>query len=238
MFFASCQPVPVQEKDELHIAVAANMQFAMDSIAKVFEEKSGIATSISTNSTGMLTAQIKQGAPYDLLIAANMYYPEKLIQDGLASSASIYAYGRIVLVFNKSKHFESLNNALLGNRTKRIAIASPEVAPYGTAAVEFLNNTNLLPSIKKKLIYGESIGQVNQYLVSNATDVAFTSYSFLCNYKQQFNYLAIDSNSYSPIEQGAVILKGSKEKEAKLFLEFLFSEQCKEILHYFGYTTN
>ncbi len=232
----SCEQT--DENHTIQIATAANMQFAMDSIARAFYEKHTINCEISSNSSGMLTAQIQNGAPYDIFISANMQYPEKLRKDGLAETSIIYALGRLVFVYPKEKHYSTIEEALNTNEIQRIAVADAKTAPYGIAATEFLKNTNYLEKLEKKIIFGESISQVNQYLLSKAVEGGFTSMSFVKKYSDDFNYIEVGQCFFKPIKQGACILKSGtkkKRKESELFISFLTSKECVEILQHFGY---
>jgi len=226
------------ELKTITIAAAANMQFAMDSIAELFEEEYNINCDVSTNSSGMLTAQIEQGAPYDIFVSANMRYPDKLVQSGLASPPYIYSYGRLVFVYSSQEKYQSIEDALNSNNIKRVAIAEKKTAPYGTAAIEYLESIGKRERFTPKIVYGESVAQVNQYLKSNAVDAIFTSYSFINKFKKQYNFIEVDQKYFSKIKQGAVILKrGEKHnaEESKLFVSFLKSEQCKAVLKHYGY---
>jgi len=228
----------VNTKGEIHVATAANMQFAMDSLGAVFEEDYGYKCNVTANSSGMLTAQIEKGAPYDVFISANMRYPNKLKQSGFGGEPEVYAYGRLVIVYPKEKKYSSIEELLKQPSIKRVAVANNKTAPYGMAADQYLNRKNLKKRFETKLITGESVGQVNQYLVSKSVDAAFTSYSFVSKYGDQYNYLEVPAEKFDEIEQGMLILKhGSKEnKEASLkLLEFMRSSKGQAILSHFGY---
>lgn len=230
-----------EEKEPLHIATAANMQFAMDSVAKVFEAEYGYPCQVTANSSGMLTAQIENGAPFDVFVSANMKYPNELKKKGLGEKPEIYAFGKLVLVYPKNKPFSGVEEVLSDPGIRRIAIANKETAPYGMAATEFLQVTGLYTKYEKKLVTGESIGQVNQYLVSGSVEAAFTSSSFLTEYGNQFRFLEIDQKYFKEISQGMQILKYGRKNNpqgAEQLLEFLTSEKGKAILTHFGYRVN
>jgi len=239
-FFAACtgEKSASEEQKSIQIAVAANMQFAMDSIAILFENEHGTGCEVSANSSGMLTAQIEKGAPFDVFVSANMRYPKKLVESGFGELPEVYAYGRLAVVYKKGKTYNSVEEVLASDKVKRIAIADAKTAPYGMAAKEYLKNSELFEEYKDKIVYGESIGQVNQYLTTGAVDAAFTSYSFIAKFGDKYNFLEADSDYFSTIEQGVLILKNGKEKhpeESRKFVEFLKSDACKDVLTHFGY---
>lgn len=226
------------------IAVANNMQYAMEDIATAFEKAHHIKVEISASSSGTLTTQIKQGAPFDIFISANMKYPNALFVDGLTVDApEIYAYGSLILWTLNDVKTEGGLKTLLADDFRKIAIANPETAPYGIAAVEALKNANLYEDISPKLIWGEGIGQVNQYIKSKSVDAGLTSKSVLFSKKlsKKGNSIEIDKSLYKPIQQGLVMLKFGKEKNFKnadLFYKFMFSDETKTILTKFGYEVN
>lgn len=226
-----------QEK-QLTIATAANMKPAMDSIVEMFEAKHGIECKVVASSSGVLTTQIQNGAPYDVFVSANMRYPNELIKNGHGEEVETYASGRLAVIYSKGKKYTTIEELLLDPAVKRIAIADEGTAPYGIAAREYLRKIGLESQIKDKLIIGESVGQVNQYIQTNSVDAAFTSYSFVQKFKDKHQVLEVDQGNFSKIEQGAIALKNglkSNPKETKLFLEFLSSEDCRGVLTHFGY---
>jgi molybdate transport system substrate-binding protein len=227
-----------KENRPLTIATAANMQFTMDSIITVFQSKHNIECKVVASSSGVLTTQIQNGAPYDVFVSANMRYPNELIKIGYGDTVETYAFGRLAVIYSKGKKYTSIEDLLLDPSVKRIAIADERVAPYGIAAREYLRKSGLEAKIADKLILGESVGQVNQYIKTNSVDAAFTSYSFVHKFKKKHQVLEVDQDMFSKINQGVIALnKGLKTnpKETKLFLEFLKSDDCKSILTHFGY---
>lgn len=237
--FSACQSKP---SNTLKIATAANMQFAMDSLIDVFQQKTNIECETIVASSGKLTAQIMAGAPFDIFISADIKYPNTLFEKGFAlEKPKIYANGTLVLWTNLENTEPSI--ALLSNKEiKHITIANPKTAPYGFAAEEFLNKMGILDSLKQKVVFGESISAVNRYIYSRSADVGFTAKSVVLSpqMKNQGKWLELDPTLYSPIEQGALLLKSSNQENsenAKKFYEFLFSEEAKNILNKYGYQT-
>lgn len=229
-----------QQKKSLTIATAANVQFAMEELIQVFSEETGINSEIILGSSGKLTAQIKAGAPYDLFVSADMKFPEDLYQNGFAQNKpQIYAYGKLVL-WTLKKDFTLSVDSLKSPQIKHIALANPKTAPYGTAAVECMEYFKVFGDVSSKLVYGESIAQTNQFILSASAEAGFTAKSVLLSPKMnnQGQWLEIDQKSYTPIAQGAVVLKNkdrAKIQQAEKFYAFLFSEKAKKILLKYGY---
>lgn len=222
------------------IATAANMQFAMKALTHNFTKETGIKCDLIISSSGKLTAQIKSGAPYDLFVSADMKYPSELYKDGLAlEKPKVYAYGKLVL-WTMNNHINPSLASLKMSKIKYIACANPKTAPYGLAAIQTLKHYGLYKSLKSKLVYGESIAQTNQFIISESAKVGFTAKSVVLSpkMKSKGKWIEVNPKSYSPIAQGVVILKQNKtlEADARKFYEFLFSAKAKKILQDFGYT--
>tara|TARA_B110000046_G_scaffold185814_1_gene229526 strand:- start:595 stop:1344 length:750 start_codon:yes stop_codon:yes gene_type:complete len=235
----SCGASTMNEKS-IKVACAANMLFAMDSIAVLFEAEHGIKCEITAGSSGVLSAQIENGAPYDVFVSANMNYPESIFQNGNGSEPVIYAEGRLLLVVNKeSKHY-TIDAVLNDPEVKRIGIADDRTAPYGMAASQYLTEKGKKEGLKDRLVQGESIGQINQYILTGAVDAAFTSYSFKVKNESNYKYFEVDRTYFDPINQGAMILDHGKDhniEAANKLLDFFSSKKCKDVLNYFGYLT-
>lgn len=224
----------------LNIATSANVQYAMNEIVAEFENTYDINCHIISSSSGKLTAQIKEGAAYDIFMSANLMYPEYLFNEGLTEQEPIvYALGALVL-WTMSEDialgFETLNS----ERIDHIAIANPATAPYGAAAKEVLNKLGLYDSLKNKLVFGESISQVNQFINSGAAQIGFTSKSVVLSprLEQAGRWISIDSTLHQPISQGMVSLihgKSTKENKSK-FMTFMKSSEAKKILEAYGYS--
>lgn len=226
-------------KETLTIATAANMQFAMEALTAAFTQQTGIPCQTAVSSSGKLTAQIEEGAPFDLFISADMKYPNNLYEKGLTAEApEVYAYGQLVL-WSMISNLEPSLQLLSGEAVRHIALANPINAPYGVAATEVLEHFQLLPLLQDKLVYGESIAQTNQFIISKAAEVGFTAKSVVLSprMKDQGRWVDLDAAIYTPIAQGAVILdrSGSRQEAARQFYDFLFSTSGREILVRFGY---
>lgn len=222
----------------LNIATASNMQFAMTEIARSFTKQTGIKCNIITGSSGKLTAQITEGAPYDVFVSANIKYPEELYKNGFTiTKPKIYGYGKLVLW--STIHKKPNLSILLNDDIEHIAIANPTTAPYGEAAISVLKKVGVYEKIKNKLVYGESISQTNQFIISGAADIGFTAKSVVLSskIKNEGNWISIDEDNYIPIGQGIVLLKNSgRKKQSEQFYTFLFSDQAQNILKKFGYS--
>ncbi|WP_062057071.1 molybdate ABC transporter substrate-binding protein [Aquimarina longa] len=232
-----------QKQDKrITIAVAANMQFAIKELSKKFTDRTGIKCDLIISSSGKLTAQIKEGAPFNIFISADMKYPTELFTTGFTTrDPKIYAYGKLVLWSMIDSLHPSINT-LNSSNVYHIAIANPKTAPYGSAALTVLKKQDLYKSIKDKLVYGESISQTNQFIVSKSAQIGFTAKSVVLSpkMKNKGNWIDIDEDNYAAIAQGIVILNKHTtiQNGAEKFYNFMFSTEAKKILTDFGYSIN
>jgi len=226
----------------INIAVAANVSYAIDTIKEEFNKSNpDTKVYVTLGSSGKLTAQIKNGAPYQLFMAANMKYPEALYSDKIAiTKPVIYAQGALAYLSSKEKDYSKGMNLVTDTSIKKIAIANPNTAPYGKASVEAMKNAGVYDSVVRKFVYAESISQTVSYAVT-AADIGFIAKSSLyspkmAKYKKGINWVDVDSKLYTPINQGVVILKNAKDnKEVKAFYDFILSKDAKQILKNYGY---
>lgn len=223
----------------LRVAVAANAQFVMEQLKAAYQKKTGTPMELIVSSSGKLTTQIQQGAPYDVFLSADMDYPQTLYKAGLTTAAPvIYAYGSLVL-WTLTDLPLTADLAVLSNpRVRHVAIANPATAPYGEAAVSFLNQKKWLAKVKPKLVYGESIAQVNQYVLTGAAELGFTAKSVVLDpsLTKRGHWIDLPPTGYKPIAQGVVILKRTRHgKAARQFVQFLGSPAARHILQQFGY---
>lgn len=224
------------------IAVAANVTYAMDELIEAFN-KTYPDTKIQTtlSSSGKLTAQIRNGAPYSLFMAANMAYPEALYKDGIAvTEPKIYAQGALAFLSAKPRDFSKGLNLLIEKDIQKVAIANPKTAPYGTASVEAMKNVGIYQEVEPKLVYGESISQTVTYALS-AADIGMVNASAMYSdkmtqYKEGVNWALVKAGTYRPIDQGIVLLKnGANNSEAKAFYDFMLGKKAREIMSRYGY---
>ncbi|TLP39380.1 molybdate ABC transporter substrate-binding protein [Arcobacter arenosus] len=226
--------------EKINIAVAANVSYAIDDLIKEFNKTNpDTEVQVTLGSSGKLTAQIKNGAPYDLFMAANMKYPEALEKDGIAVTKPIvYAQGSLAILSAKKIDFSKGLELLKEDKIKKIAIANPKTAPYGKATVEALKNANI--DVSKKFVYGESISQTVSYAIT-AADLGFIAKSSLYSskmkkFEKNSNWVDVDPKLYTPINQGIVILsKAKSSKDTKAFYDFILGEKAKKIFKEFGY---
>jgi len=226
----------------LNIAVAANVSYAMPELKKEFNKLyPNIKIQETLTSSGKLTAQIKNGAPYDIFMSANMKYPNALYKDGLAVTRPlIYAQGSLAYLSSKKLDYTKGIELVKGSSIDKIAIANPKTAPYGKAAVEAMKNAKVYQDVEKKLVYAESIAQTVSYAIT-ATDVGFIAKSTLYSqkmkkYKKGENWEDVDPKLYTPINQGIVVLKnGESNPDAAAFYTFMLSSKAKKILNDYGY---
>lgn len=234
--FSGCKS---ENNNSLKIAVSANVQFAMKEIVSEFKKTFNKEVDIIVSSSGKLTAQIEQGAPFDVFLSADEKFPKRLFENNLTiGKPKVYAKGKLVLISTNQNNLISIAQ-LSSDRCKKIAIANPSTAPYGEAAEFALKESGIYDSIKNKLIFGESVSQINQYIYSNAVDAGFTAMSVVFNKKimQNFSWFEIPSNLYPKINQAVVIInrKDQDIAAAKHFFDFLFSAKARSIFENYGY---
>lgn len=228
-----------KQDDKLTIAVAANLQFAIEDLVEKFSEQTGLECEIIIGSSGKLTAQIVEGAPFDLFLSADLKYPKTLYESGFTEfEPDIYAYGNLIL-WTLRNDIEPDLASLTKKDVQHIAIGNPKTAPYGVSAMEVIKRVGIHASIRHKLVFGESVSQTNQFIISQAADLGFTSKSVVMSPQmhKQGSWKEIDKSLYQPMAQGMVILKARKAFRTKSiqFRDFILSEEGKEILHKFGY---
>ncbi len=227
----------------LRIAAASDLQFALSDLASQYEKQSDAKLSITYGSSGNFYAQIQNGAPFDLFFSADISYPQKLIDAGLADSDSryTYAFGRLILWLPPDSPINPTQmqwNTLLDARIQKIAIANPEHAPYGRAAVAALQKSGLYEQVKSKLVYGENISQTAQFVQSGNAQAGIVALSLTFTPAMKFGKTwEIPRESYPPLEQAVVLLKSSPNKPAaNAFLAFLRTEPARATLARYGFT--
>jgi molybdate transport system substrate-binding protein len=235
--------VNVAVAEEITIAAASDLNFAFKEIVAEYEKTTGNHVRLTLGSSGNFFAQIQNGAPFDLYFSADIAYPRKLEEADLTVPGSLYKYavGRIVLWtghesrIDVTKGFEALREPTV----KKIAIANPKHAPYGRAAVAAMEYFKVYDQVKDKLILGENISQAAQFIESGACEIGIIALSLALapTMKTRGTYWEIPEVAYPPLEQGAVILKSSKQQEAaKQFLAFIKGEQAQGVMKRYGFT--
>ncbi len=223
----------------INIAVAANVSYAIGELkAEFVKMHPNIKVQVILGSSGKLTAQIKNGAPFGLFMSANMKYPESLYKDKIAlSKPVVYAHGALSLFSVHKQDFSDGIKILKSKEIKRIAIANPKTAPYGIASFEALKNAKIYEDIKQKFVYGESISKTVTYAVV-AADIGIVATASLYSpkmkkYKEGTNWVAVDSKLYTPTKQGIILIKNSDAYKA--FYDFILSKKAKIIFKKYGY---
>lgn len=226
--------------EEINVAVAANFSAPMKKIAKDFQKDTGHKIQISSGSTGGFYVQIKNGAPFHVLLAADDKTPLKIENEGLGVTGSrfTYAIGKLVLWSQQTNFVDSKGEILKSNQFDRLAIANPKIAPYGLAAMEVLEKLNLRVVLKPKLVQGESIAQAYQFVATQNAQLGFVALSQIISGGKVAEGSAwiVPATMYSPIRQDAVLLnKGKGNEVATAFLTYLRSEKSTAIIRSFGY---
>jgi molybdate transport system substrate-binding protein len=227
---------------EIRIAAAADLKFAMGELTVEFEKQSGTKVNVTYGSSGNFFSQLQNGAPFDLFFSADIEYPKKLEAAGLAEPGTLYEYGvgRIVIWTPADAKVDVSKQGwktLLDARVEKIAIANPEHAPYGRAAVAALQNAGIYESVKSKLVYGENISQAAQFVQSGNAQAGIVAMSLAVSpAMHDGKRWEIPAEMHPAIEQGAIVLKGAKNKElARAFLEFVKSAAGRAILTKYGF---
>lgn len=227
--------------EPLTVAVAANVKFVFDELRAEFMKSTGIEANGVFASSGKINAQIKSGAPYDVFLSADMEFPEALYKEGFAvTNPKVYAQGVLVLWALQPLDMTQGMGVLKNPAVKKVAIANPKLAPYGLEAMRALDYFKLRAAVEPKLIYGESIGQVNQYIDTQAVEIGFTAKSVVLAPQMlgRGKWIEVPRESYHPIEQGIVMLKHGNDTNAdasRRFMEFMASAKARSILEKFGY---
>ncbi len=227
---------------EITVAAAADLQFAMQDVAARFQKETGKTVKVIYGSSGNFFQQIQNGAPFDLFFSANLDYAKQLESASLAEAGSYYEYasGKIVLwAPSASKLDLSLGmKALLDPSVKKIAVANPQHAPYGQAAVAAMRKANIYEQVKDKLVLGENISQTASFVVAGAADVGIVALSLALSpgLEDKGHYVQVPASDYPAIQQACVILSSSKNKEtARQFLTFVKKPAVADLLRSYGF---
>ena len=225
------------------IAVAANMKDAFAEIAIAFRSASRSELKVVYGSSGNLATQIMNGAPFNLFVAADERFPLELYKNGKSvDMGAVYAIGKLAMITKTSSGISLLDGkvdmAKAIAKANKVAIAKPDLAPYGRAAVEFLKAEGLWDVAKDKLVYADNIGAATTYVASGAADIGFTAFSLAKSPElaKQTTFVLLDSKLYEPIKQRMVLIKGTPQEALDLY-RFMQGPQAKAILQKYGYTT-
>ena len=233
----SCTTPRAPRAPKLTVAAAANLTNVFDEVGSAFEAKTGSDVIFSYGSTAQLATQIDNGAPFDLFAAADTEHVDSLVSARklLGDTRAVYGLGQLALWVPEGEQsgIRELKD-LAGRQIKFIAIAQPELAPYGRATVEVLKASGLWETVQPKLVYGTSISMAKQYAASGSANAAFTAYSLVLHEKG--TVLKIDSHLHTPIEQALGIVTSSPHREeARHFRAFLLGAEGRAILAKSGY---
>lgn len=224
---------------EVQVAVAANFTAPMQKIATLFEADTGHKAVLALGSTGRFYAQIRNGAPFDVLLAADDETPAKLEKEGqgLAGTRYTYAIGRLVLWSRQPGLVDDAGTVLKTGKFDKLALADPKLAPYGLAAIETLTRLGLLDTLKPKLVQGENIAQAYQYIATGNAALGFVAYSqVLAEGRLQGSAWLVPEDLHRPIRQDALQLsRGKDNPAAAALLQYLRGEKARAIIRSYGY---
>jgi molybdate transport system substrate-binding protein len=242
----SCIAVPQAEsaEREINVAAAADLSAALQEVAANYQKRTGVVVKLSFGASGALTQQIQNGAPFDVFFSADMDYPRQLIADGQADSATLYRYavGRLVLRVPSDSPLDVEHKGmevLLDPAVKKIAMANPQHAPYGRAAVAVLKHYGLYEKVSDRLVLGENVSQTAQFVESGNAQAGFVALSHAMAPAMQGKgkYWVVPAEAYPPLDQGAVVISRSSHKqEAAAFLEYVKTAEVAAVLRRYGFT--
>lgn len=230
------------QAEEFQVAVAANFTAPSKDIAAAFEQETGHKAILSFGATGNFYSQIKNGAPFTMLLAADAKTPVKLEEEGETKSGSrfTYAQGALALWSARENFVDDKGEVLKGDKFKFLAVADPKLAPYGAAAYELLEAWNLVKALEGRIVTGQNIGQTFQFAESGQAELGLIAWSQVCREGKlsRGSVWMVPADLYSPILQDAVILKGAAGNAAvQAFADYLkTSPKAREIILSYGYT--
>ncbi len=226
--------------DDIQVAVAANFSAPMKQIAALFEQETGHKVLISSGSTGKLYEQIKNGAPFQVFLAADDKTPAKLDSELLtvAGTRFTYAVGKLVLWSAKPGFVDGKGEVLRQSAFQHIAVANPKLAPYGAAAIETMTKLGVLAGIEPKIVLGENISQTQQFVASGNAELGFVALSQVMKDGKSVDgsMWVVPADLHSPICQDAVLLATGKGKPAaEELMKFLKGDKARAVIASFGY---
>ncbi|HEY3616396.1 MAG TPA: molybdate ABC transporter substrate-binding protein [Candidatus Sulfotelmatobacter sp.] len=229
--------------DELTVAAASDLSIALKEIGDSYEKKAGVKVNFSFGASGALTQQIQNGAPFDLFFSADMDYPRQLIAAGEADGATLYQYavGRLVLWVPEGSPLDVEHkdmSVLLDPSVKKIAIANPQHAPYGRAAVAALKHDGVYDRVADRLVLGENVSQAAQFVESGNAQAGFVAlaHAVAPGMGGKGKYWEVPAEDYPPLLQGVVVLSHSQHKEeAAHFLEYIKTKESGDLFQKYGF---
>ena len=225
---------------EVQVAVAANFTAPMQKIAAEFEKDTGHKAHLSFGATGKFYAQIKNGAPFEVFLAADDETPAKLESEGDAVPGSrfTYAIGKLMLWSAQPGYVDSQGAVLKKGQFQHLAIANPKTAPYGAAAIAVLTRLNLLDAVQPKLVTGENIAQAHQFVATGNAELGFVALSQVMENGQLTGGSGwqVPADLYEPIRQDAVILiRGKDQPAAEALMKYLKGDKARAVIQSYGY---
>lgn len=230
---------PWAQADQVQVAVAANFAAPARALSAAFGRQAGPQTVLITGSTGKFYAQIRSGAPFDVLLSGDAETPARLEAEGLgvAGTRFPYALGRLVL-WSASPGLVDERGDVLRSSFRRLAIANPRVAPYGLAAQQVLEKLGLWQAVQERLVLGENIAQTFQFTASGSAEIGFVAYSQVNapGKAVEGSRWVVSRSLHAPIRQDAILLqRGSENAAARQFLDFLRTPAARDVIRSYGY---
>ena len=222
---------------ELNVATAANLTKVFTELGRDFEQQTGVHVTFSFGATAQLAQQIEHGAPFDVFAAADTEHIDELGHKDLIlpSTRAIYARGKLVLWVAQDRVPVERLEDLAGPGVTHVAVANPQLAPYGRAAVETLHALHLWDAVEPKIVYGQNISTTTQYADTGNADAAFTALA-LVNDRTQGRKIVVPESLHAPLDQAiAVVGSTSKPDQARRFVEFITGAHAREVLRRYGY---
>lgn len=221
--------------DQVNVAVAANFTAPMKEIAAAFAEATGHQAVLSFGSTGKLYTQIVNGAPFVVFLAADQERPERLEREGLATGRFTYASGRLVLWSRSPGYVDADGRILFDGDFRRLAIANPKTAPYGSAAMQVIDGLGLGDRLTPRLVRGDSIAQTHQFVATGNAELGFVALAQVV-LDQTGSQWPVPQSMHDPIRQDAVLLRsGAEQPAAQALMDFLHGAQARSIIARYGY---
>lgn len=246
MIFSVVSSLPVEAAGrELNVAAAADLSAALPALAAGYEKSSGVTLKLSFGASGALTQQIENGGPFDIFFSADMDYPKQLIAEGEADGSTLYRYavGQLVLWVPASSPLDIEHkgmDVLIDPAVTKIAIANPQHAPYGRAAVAALRHFGMYEKVQSRLVLGENISQAAQFVESGNAQVGFVALAHALAPAMQGKgrYWKIPVDAYPALDQGAVVISSSpRRQDAAAFLDYMKGAEAKAVLKRYGFTS-
>jgi molybdate transport system substrate-binding protein len=227
---------------QIVVATAANMKYAMEELRVDFSTMKQIEVKAVYGSSGKLVTQIKNGAPFDIFVSADVGYADSAVKWGFsASKPKIYAFGKLALWTMKNLDLKKGLSVLADSGIGKIAIGDPKVTVYGPASIEAMKKAGVYDKVKAQFVLADNIGQVAEFIITQSADIGLTAMSIAISepMRGKGTWVAVDSSLYQPIGQAAIILKYGEDNNldvARAFYEYLFSEKARTILKRYGYS--